>query len=327
MSTAKTKKNSRLRSMITALAAIVVLAAAYFIVSALNKPAAAAPAKKTGDMMIAEFDASKIRGLRYTWKGETIDMVFNDVLYKWQLKDDKDYPINFEKVGSMASAISQIKANRVVEESREHFADYGLDDPYLDIAAYYEEGSAEYLMGDYNSMLDGYYFNIVGEDTVYLIPSGLNPFFEYSLLDIADVDAVPVLTDSSISELKISAADKELDAETVSLIAGEFAHIVQSGLTTAGYLNDESQVKRFGFDHGYTLDISYKEAQTVENTDASGETSSYTSTVYVDNKAEYTVAVPDGADNAAYLTCGSRLVYAVDPESVSAIIAAVNAAG
>lgn len=321
------KKNSRIRNMIIAAAVIVVLIGAYLGVSALNKPAAAAPAKQQGDMMIAEFDASKIKEIRYTWKGETIDMTFNDVLYKWQLASDKNYPISFEIAGSMASAISQIKANRVVEESREHFADYGLDKPYLDITAVYEEGQARYLMGDYNSMLNGYYFNIDGSDTVYLIPAGLNPFFEYGLLDLAQKDTMPSLTDSSISELRVTVSQTQLDDESVSVVAEALTRIASSGLTTVGYLNDESQVRLFGFDHGYTMDLAYKEAQTLENTDASGETNSYTSTVHVDKTAEYTVAVPDGDENAAYLTCGSGLVYAVDRETVMSIISVIESAG
>ena len=313
------KKKSRLKNVIIAAAAVIVLLGIYFVVSALNKPAAPPPAVKTGDMMIAEFDASKIKEIRYTYKGETIDMTFSDVLYKWQLVDDKTYPIKFEIAGAMASAISQIKANRIVEESREHFADYGLDKPYLDIAAYYEEGGAEYLIGDYNSMLQGYYFNIVGSDTVYLIPTGLNPFFEYTLLEIADTDDPPVLTDSSISELKITVAGASLDDEKTALAADQFAKMVYSGLKTAGYMKSESDVAAYGFDKGVTFDISYKEAQTVENTDASGETASYTSTVYVDQTAEFTVSLSDDG-NTAYFTCGSGLVYTADASAAAAVM-------
>ncbi|MBQ7720768.1 MAG: DUF4340 domain-containing protein [Clostridia bacterium] len=317
---AKAKKTNRVRNIIIAAAVIAVLAAAYFAVSALNRPEAPAPVQQQGDMMIAEFDASKIKEIKYTYNGETIDMVFSDVLYKWQLVDDKSYPIKFEIAGSMASAISQIKANRVVEESREHFADYGLDEPYLRIAATYEEGGAEYLIGDYNSMLGGYYFNIVGSDTVYLIPTGLNPFFEYGLLDIADVDTPPVLTDTSVTELKIIADGKELDEEKTAEAAGYFTTMVQSGLKTVGYMKEEADAAKYGLDGGRVFDISFKQAQTMENTDASGETASYTSTVYSDQTAKFTVALSDDG-STAYFTCGSGLVYTVDAAATASVIA------
>ena len=77
---AKAKKTNRVRNIIIAAAVIAVLAAAYFAVSALNRPEAPAPVQQQGDMMIADFDASKIKEIKYTYNGESIDSIFDKYL-------------------------------------------------------------------------------------------------------------------------------------------------------------------------------------------------------------------------------------------------------
>lgn len=301
-----------------------VLIGGYFLVSALNKPEvpAAVPA---GDMMIADDDPAKIKEIKYTRSGETIALKFDDILYKWQYEDDPSFPVKFELPASMASAISKIKANRLVEETKENFAEYGLDTPYLDITAVFEDAERNYKIGDYNKMLDGYYFNIGGTDKVYIIPTGLNPFFEYSLLDLADVDVPPVLDEEKYNSIEMTFAGEALDGEKTAALAAAFADLVRGGLSTAGYISPgstaEASIAAYGFDRGATVDIAYKEAQTVENADNSGQTSSYTSTVHVDKTASFTVGIAGGS---AYFTCGSGLVYTADAQTAKTVLSVLG---
>ena len=92
---AKAKKTNRVRNIIIAAAVIAVLAAAYFAVSALNRPEAPAPVQQQGDMMIAEFDASKIKEIKYTYNGEvrTPEVTVKDGTAV--LEAGKDYTVAF----------------------------------------------------------------------------------------------------------------------------------------------------------------------------------------------------------------------------------------
>ncbi|NLZ37715.1 MAG: DUF4340 domain-containing protein [Clostridiales bacterium] len=314
----------RIKNLIIAAVVMAVLIGGYFIVSALIKPDAPPPAP-AGDMMIADDDPSKIKEIKYTLNGETIALKFDDILYKWQYRDEPSFPVKFEIPASMASAISKIKANRLVEETKENFAEYGLDNPYLDITAIFEDAERNYKIGDYNKMLDGYYFNIGGTDKVYIIPTGLNPFFEYSLLDLAEVDIPPVLDEDIYDSIEMTFAAEVLDGEKTGELETAFSNIVRGGLAVVGYISPgdspEASLAVYGFDRGATVDIAYKEAQTVENTDNTGKTSSYTSTVHIDKTASFTVGT---VEESGYFTCGSGLVYAADAEAVKTILSVLG---
>jgi len=314
----------RIKNLIIAAVVMAALIGGYFLVRALTKTEAPPPAP-AGDMMIADDDPSKIKEIKYTLNGEMIALRFDDILYKWQYTEDPSFPVKFELPASMASAISKIKANRLVEETKENFAEYGLDNPYLDITAIFEDAERNYKIGDYNKMLDGYYFNIGGTDKVYIIPTGLNPFFEYSLLDLADVDIPPVLDEDKYNSIEMTFAAELIDSEKTAELVTAFSDIVRGGLATVGYISPgstaEASMTAYGFDRGATVDIACKEAQTVENADNSGQTSSYTSTVHVDKTASFTVGVVDGS---GYFTCGSGLVYSADAEAAKTVLSVLG---
>lgn len=310
--TAKKDKNLITAGIMTAILLIII--AAYVIVNAATKPDTVIETATT-DLMIVEQDAANITAISYTWKGETIDMVFSQSAYKWQLASDKNFPLTTDYPSAMATVISSVKAERFVEDSRERFADYGLDEPYLSVTATYTDDSGAssaftYNIGDYNSMSGGYYFNIGGTDEVYIIPSGLNPYFEYTLLDMASLDVLPDLTNTDTYSVK---GVTGLTGDSFDAFSQAFGTLVRKGISVCGYLPGEDGRSDYSGDGYASFTLDYTEAQTVTNED-----SSITSTVHVDKSFGIWLGSSGGT---CCIGVSSGLIYTCDAESAETLLA------
>lgn len=186
----------------------------------------------TSPIMIAEDDPSTIVGLAYEYNGQTLEFEFSDIAYKWYYVTERNFPLEQTYLQTMASVISSMAVNRVVEETRDNFAQYGLNEPYLTISATFkpEKEDAyrrEYHVGNFNEFNDTYYFNVEGTDIVYTIAGAFTPYFEYELLDLAIGDVMPLFNTAGF-EIDSCEVDGEVitDAEMLKGIANAFAKLI-----------------------------------------------------------------------------------------------------
>jgi hypothetical protein len=139
--------------------------------------------------------------LTYTNGGETLSFVYDGI---WYLDGDRDFPVNQEKLAAMSTAISVIPMVRKFDANEVSDTDSGLLNPAYIISASYKDGSkVTYHVGNYNSFNDNYYFSIDGDDSVYMISSGLTACFDYTLLKLAAFDKLPTLTVDAIKSYDV----------------------------------------------------------------------------------------------------------------------------
>lgn len=311
------KRSAMLLILIAVLAAVIIL---YAIISNISKENNTPVITiDTSPIILAEDNPADIISLSYTYGGETYEFEFSTVAYKWYYKPDNNFPLDQTYLQYMASAISSMAANRLLEETRDNFAQYGLDKPYMTLKAVFkpekkDEYTRIYNIGDLNTFNDNYYFNVGGTDTVYTIVSGLTAFFEYKLLDLAIVDKIPSFTSNVYSIKEIIINDISVtDAETLKTLAGKCA-VLQLGKPVA-YIGVSPTSNEYGFNEGSSaIIINYTEEVKVQN-----EEDTISSSVH----KNVTLRLTFGKENNGITYCmanGNGLVYEVDAKSVLNIL-------
>ena len=94
----------------------------------------------------------------------------------------------------MATALSSVSADRLVEESAADFAKYGLDEPHAYVYVKYADGTDMKMhFGDLNTFTGTRYMNIDGTKKVYLVSTSLLSNFRYKLNDLLVHDTIPTV--------------------------------------------------------------------------------------------------------------------------------------
>lgn len=315
----KKRKNKTLPLIILVIV-LAVLIIGYSALSSANdkKEAelAAEEAAANAVTLIAEYDYTTTTKLSYQAQGSDF-LTFTQSAGVWSYADDANFPLNQTIVAQMAAAIAQIGVDTTITEGTE--ADYGLDNPAYTIKVEYAGGSTHtYKIGDYNSFNDAYYFSMDG--AMYMVASGLLPYFQYELNDLLALDTVPKTdwTDNNyVNEITVT------DGEKSNIIADDvgktevLAKIGAVSLTNcADYYADEEEKLAYGLDGTTSAAVKYKKA--VTSTDENGnESTSYLETTYT-----LIIGAPVGHNEGYYVSpAKSDIVYIVDETTVLELLA------
>ncbi|MBQ4354399.1 MAG: DUF4340 domain-containing protein [Clostridia bacterium] len=316
----KTKRKNKALPLIILVVLLAALLIGYKALSAANdrKAAeeAASLASENADTMIAAYDYTTLTSLSYRAQGgDPITLTQSAGVFSYA--DDANFPLNQTIAAQMANAISQIAVETTVESGSE--ADYGLDNPAYLIEAAYADGTKHvYKIGNYNAFNGAYYFSMDG--TMYMISSGLIPYFQYTEEDLLALDTIPASDwrdTSYIGEITVTNGDKSC---TISDDAGKTEVIGAIGAfrlsDCADYYADADEKAAFGLDGSVSAAVKYKKA--VTSTDESGnQSTSYLETTY-------TLLIGHAAqDGTGYYVSPqkSNIVYLVDEETVLALLA------
>lgn len=318
----KKRKNKAL-PLIILVAVLVVMIIAYSALSSANdkKEAelAAKEAAENADIMLANYDASTVTKLSYQVSGaDKLTLLCSNGV--WSYADDAKFPLNQTIAASMASAISSIAAECEVTEGTA--SDYGLDNPAYTINVTYSDGTSHnYKIGDYNSFNASYYFSADGD--MYMVASGLIPYFSYELGDLLMPDTIPTSDWSDmnyVSEITVKTADCEntiTDEDGKTALIGKIGEISLTNCTD--YYAEPEEKAAYGLDGSTVITVKYKKA--VTSTDADGnQSTTYLETSYV---LDFGAAV--GHDEGYYVSpANSNIVYAVDETTVLELLAYVD---
>jgi len=257
------------------------------------------------ELVIATYDYNDVKTVYYTYGGEDLSLSYNGNTGKWEYNALKKLPINLEKPTQMAVALSSIQANRYIGDSDEQFADFGLDEPFLTLGIIYQDGTqCEYKIGDYNPTTDSYYFNISGTNKVYMIATGLAPYFQYSLLELIEPDVLPALYQNTFNVKTVKVNGEALDDDAKTAYKNSFAQITLT--KPVGWAADDTEKAKFGLDAATEIAIEYSEAQNVS--DSEGTVSS---TVHVDGSLTIYVGAESSEGMYYCMTDKSIVVYEV----------------
>lgn len=265
--------------------------------------------------LIAEYDYTTATELSYQVAGSD-PISFTQSAGVWTYAGDVNFPLNQNIVAQMAYAISTIAIDATVTEGSA--ADYGLDTPAYTIKVEYSGGSTHtYKIGDYNSFNDAYYFSMDGE--IYMVSSGLLPYFRYELNDLLALDSIPTsdwADNSYVTEVLVTNGE---NAATISDDSGKTAVLAKLGavqLTNcADYYADAEEKSTYGLDGSSSVAVKYKKA--VTSTDESGNTN----TTYLETTYTLHIGTTVGHNEGFYVSpAKSNIVYIADEETVMELL-------
>ncbi len=221
-------------------AVLLALVLAYFIYSASLKNKEADEGENTENTVINVLSmySGEISSIKYLYNEKEITLVKKDNAWKWA--DDVDFPMNSVYPDSMASALSDITALRVISEDGSKHGEYGLDKPSLEVSFETVDGERYvYSVGDKNVVTGGYYFKLNNSDKVYLSASDLSLPFNYSVYDMMQTDDFPTIKYENIKKVEyVSQGKKQIvttDKGNADFFAGIYSYFLvdEKGNTVA----------------------------------------------------------------------------------------------
>lgn len=161
------------KTMIIFLAIFVVLVALYFVMNHVNKTQADKDQEET--IMVTEI--SDLASMEYTDGETTLSLVKEDDV--WKVSDDDETRLDNDAVETIADALCQVAAVRVLSGADE-LASYGLEEPAYTVTLETESGTEIALyIGDATG--ENYYATIGDKVVVYVIDSSAVDALEFDL--------------------------------------------------------------------------------------------------------------------------------------------------
>lgn len=266
----------------------------------------------------------------------------------WVKKDDTDFPVNQSTLDSVASSVTSVESDRVLEDV-DNLAEYGLDSPanIIKIVTKSEDEDGDdttttLYVGDENSSTSQYYVRKDDEKTVYLVDSSCVEPFTKTLYDYAQMEDFPAISstdtitkisvdgdnsyelkkdaDTSVWSVSANGEEDKADSATVSSLVSSFGSMAYNSM--ADYKCEDKS--KYGLDKPYsTITVDYQEE--AETSDDNAETSdsetpdSAETTEMVDK--QLTILVGNEADdsNRYVMVNDSNEIYTMSEETLSAL--------
>ena len=267
----------------------------------------------------------------------------------WVKKDDTDFPVNQSTLDSVASSVTSVESDRVLEDV-DNLAEYGLDSPanIIKIVTKSEgedgdDTTTTLYVGDENSSTSQYYVRKDDDEkTVYLVDSSCVEPFTKTLYDYAQMEDFPAISstdtitkisvdgdnsyelkkdaDTSVWSVSANGEEDKADSATVSSLVSSFGSMAYNSM--ADYKCEDKS--KYGLDKPYsTITVDYQEK--VETSDDNAETSdsetpdSAETTEMVDKQLAILVGNEADDSNRYVMVNDSNEVYTMSTDSLSAL--------
>lgn len=202
------KKKKQIKTLIITLLALVLLVGGY-VAMTLLMPEEEKTEETEEDEVVHTIEEDTINKITYTNENGTIELVLNNE--KWSSPTDKNCPVNKYTVDSMVSALEEVKASRTIEKEEVDKEEFGLDKPSLVVDFTQKDGTnTTYTLGTLNSVVSKYYFQVSGDEKVYLIDTTMYNSFDYDLLQLAEVEEYPSMGGQDIADYTLTMDGKTL---------------------------------------------------------------------------------------------------------------------
>jgi ribosomal protein L12E/L44/L45/RPP1/RPP2 len=173
------------KGLLVAVAVLAVLGGAIWY---SNKKQAATPAKSATDtssklLTISDDQFQEIRIKRAA--GEVEDLKRDNG--KWRLAEPKPLAADQDTVGTIASTLGALTADKTIEPNATDLAQYGLANPALDITITRKDGKTnEVLIGDSTPTNSGSYAKLAGDPRVFTVASFVKTSLDKTVNDLRD---------------------------------------------------------------------------------------------------------------------------------------------
>lgn len=136
------------------------------------------------------------------------DLSFTKDGDQWNWDGDADFPTDQDALTALAEDLAALPAVRTFDEPDSLDA-YGLDAPSLSCTASNADGqSVTLLLG--SAVDSNYYVMVEGESTVATVSSTLADQLQVSLMDLAEPENIPDVSESTLSSIRWQSGDTDL---------------------------------------------------------------------------------------------------------------------
>lgn len=260
----------------------------------------------------------------------------------WIKSDEKDFPVNQDKLTEAAGTLYSVEADRALEDV-EDLSEYGLDDPSNTITVTTEEEKTVLQVGEKNTSTGQYYIKMEGDDsTVYVVESSVVEPFMKNLYDYAQGNTFPTIDSSTISKVSVSQGDSlyELEkddesgtwdikneTETDSADSAKASSLTSafSSMSYGEFVNyDCENLSEYGLDKPYAeITVNYQEE---EETDEDSDSSEKEESEPVMLDKELILQIGDEAgDSGRYVRVNdSKEIYTISNDTLDTFLGKTN---
>lgn len=150
----------------------------------------------------------EITAFSYELDGETLSFYKEDD--NWVYEGDTSIDIDEDQIESILSYITTLTAESSFQAEL-MMAEYGFENPANTIVLETKEQEIILYLGDRNSMVSGYYLKLEGDDTIYLITTGITSRFSKSVEDLT----VEVEETETVETTEVIETTETIETESV----------------------------------------------------------------------------------------------------------------
>ena len=279
-------------NLITAVGVLVVLSGAYVGVKAYvaKQEAADTESAEEENPEIISIASADVKSIKFVIDKK--EVTFEKDGDSWVKSDETAFPVDQDKIDTLVSALSSIKAERTLENV-EDASEYELDQPENTITVTTEDGETTVIqLGMENDSTSQEYIDLNKDSsTVYVVSNSTFSSFEGTLYDFAKSGAFPTVDSSTVSKISVDGKDSSYvvekdennfwnitgDGETEKADSAKATSLASalSSMAYASYVNyncAEDELSQYGLDKPYAeITVDYQEEVEKESADDENE--------------------------------------------------------
>ena len=279
-------------NLITAVGVLVVLSGAYVGVKAYvaKQEAADTESAEEENPEIISIASADVKSIKFVIDKK--EVTFEKDGDSWVKSDETAFPVDQDKIDTLVSSLSSIKAERTLENV-EDASEYELDQPENTITVTTEDGETTVIqLGMENDSTSQEYIDLNKDSsTVYVVSNSTFSSFEGTLYDFAKSGAFPTVDSSTVGKISVDGKDSsyvvEKDENNFWNITGagetEKADSAKatslasalSSMAYSSYVNyncAEEELSQYGLDKPYAeIIVDYQEEVEKESADDENE--------------------------------------------------------
>lgn len=279
-------------NLITAVGVLIVLSGAYVGVKAYvaKQEAADTESAEEENPEIISIASADVKSIKFVIDKK--EVTFEKDGDSWVKSDETAFPVDQDKIDTLVSSLSSIKAERTLENV-ENASEYELDQPENTITVTTEDGETTVIqLGMENDSTSQEYIDLNKDSsTVYVVSNSTFSSFEGTLYDFAKSGVFPTVDSSTVSKISVDGKDSSYvvekdennfwnitgDGETEKADSAKATSLASalSSMAYSSYVNyncAEDELSQYGLDKPYAeITVDYQEEAKKESADNENE--------------------------------------------------------
>lgn len=147
------------------------------------------------------------------FKSQKAEMTLVKEKEQWKKQDEKDFPLEQNRVDAMLGAVAAISADKIAAEDVTDLEQYQLAEPELLVQIQDSEGNQKTIAVGKESLAGGGRYAYCDDSSkVYIVTTSVFSNFDYTRTQLMEVPDIPAITVEYITELKLDGKKQDFSA-------------------------------------------------------------------------------------------------------------------